>query len=229
MTDVTQGQDGFFGQKGYNSSNSQFNSIMFMIQQALGLTNTIKLVKIKKVADVGAVAPVGFVDVQPLVNMMNGIGDASEHGTIFNIPYFRIQGGRNAVIIDPEVDDIGIMVCADRDISSVKESKKVGNPGSFRRFSMADGLYIGGVLNGEPEQYVRFSEDGIEIADKHENTIEMGEDGITINGVTFNRDGQVDGDLPVTGDVTAKAGTGQFVRLSTHTHPANNSPPTPGT
>ena len=44
---------------------------------------------------------------QPLVNMLDGAGDATEHGTIFGLHYTRLQGGANAIILDPQVDDIG--------------------------------------------------------------------------------------------------------------------------
>lgn len=142
---------------------SDFNAISFMIQQALARTRTVVLVKIIAVHNQGGVEPVGFVDVQPLVSMIDGANVATPHGTIFNIPYMRLQGGRNAIIIDPVVDDIGLMAIADRDISSVKENRKASAPGSFRRFDLADGVYLGGILNAAPEQYVRFTDDEIEV------------------------------------------------------------------
>lgn len=223
----TEGQFGHFGQEGYNSANSEYNAISFIVMSLLGsFVSTMKIVKVKSVTNEGALAAVGFVDVQPMVNLMNGVGETSEHGTIFNVPYFRLQGGKNAVIVDPAVDDIGIMVCADRDSSVVKESKAVSQPGSQRRFSMADGVYIGGILNGTPEQFIRFHEDGIEIKSTNGK--------ISLNGLLINKDGQVDGNLNVQGDVqaagevSAKTATPQQIRLTTHFHPSNGAPPTPG-
>ncbi|MHB8803583.1 MAG: hypothetical protein ACYC5U_12690, partial [Rhodocyclaceae bacterium] len=59
--------------------------------------------------------------------------------------------------------DIGVAVFASRDISQVKTTKKQGNPGSHRQYSFADGMYLGGMLNGTPTQYIQFSTAGIRI------------------------------------------------------------------
>jgi hypothetical protein len=114
------------------------------------------------------------VDVLPLVNQIDGGNGAMPHGVVHNIPYFRLQGGANAIILDPQVGDIGICVFADRDISAVKTAKGVANPGSKRRFDMADGLYIGGVLNGAPTQYLQFSGSGINVVSPNTVAINAG-------------------------------------------------------
>lgn len=134
---------------------------VFLVKQILSRVNTATLVKVTAVTNSGGVSPVGFVDVQPLVNQLDGSGKQVPHGVVHHLPYFRLQGGTNAVILDPQVNDIGIAVFADKDISVVKSTKAQGNPGSGRQFNMADGLYIGGVLNGTPTQYVQFSGSGM--------------------------------------------------------------------
>ena len=139
-------------------------AITFLVQQMLAGVATATLVKVQKVTNTGAAAPVGFVDLLPLVNLIDGAGVTMPHATIFQCPYFRLQGGANAVILDPQPGDLGIAVFADRDISSASRAKGPASPGSARRFSMADALYIGGVLNGTPSQFVRFSASGIEIS-----------------------------------------------------------------
>lgn len=217
------------GQAGLNSNTSDYNAQYFLVRQLLGRTRTTILVQVKAVTNEGAVSAVGFVDAQPLVNLMDGVGKTSPHGIILNLPYFRMQGGKNAIILDPQVDDIGLAVICDRDISTVKETKKRANPGSYRRFDLADGVYIGGILNGVPEQYVRFFADGIDIVDKNENFIKMKSEGIDINGALIDRNGEV----------TAKHGTGDSVTLTGHTHhqpvdshgdtEAPTNPPTAGT
>ena len=151
------------GQQGATSAGSDFNAHAFLVQQILGRVNTATLVQIQAVSNNGGVSPVGTVDVMPLVNQIDGAGNQTPHGTIFGLPYFRLQGGTNAVILDPQVGDIGIAVFADHDVSSVKANKAQANPGSRRRFDMADGLYIGGVLNGTPVQYVQFNTNGISV------------------------------------------------------------------
>ncbi len=151
------------GQQKPASTWGEFNNIAFMVQQALGKMQTATLVRVEACTNAGGVSPVGFVDVTPLVNQIDGLGNPTPHTTIHNVPYFRLQGGANGIIIDPQKGDIGVAVFASRDISKVKSTKKQGNPGSFRQFSFSDGMYLGGMLNGTPTQYVQFSAAGIKI------------------------------------------------------------------
>jgi hypothetical protein len=155
--------DGYNGFQRPGSGSSEFNAISFLVQALMGGMATATLVKIMGVTNAGGIAPVGTVDILPLVNQVDGIGTAVPHGTVYKCPYMRLQGGANAIILDPQVGDIGIAVFADRDISSASANKGQANPGSSRRFDMADGLYIGGTLNGAPTQYVQFSTAGIRI------------------------------------------------------------------
>ena len=140
-----------------------YNAQKFLITALLNQMNIGTLVKVTAVTNSGGLDPVGFVDVQPLVNQLTGDGTKMPHAEVYNLPYFRLQGGTDAIIIDPKVGDIGIAVFADRDISSVKANKAQANPGSGRRNDMADGLYIGGVLNGTPEQYIQYNGSGIKM------------------------------------------------------------------
>ena len=141
----------------------EFDRIAFMVQQALGKMQTATLVRIESCTNAGGLSPVGYVDVTPLVNQLDGQGNPTPHVTIYNVPYFRLQGGANGIIIDPQKGDIGVAVFASRDISQVKTTKKQGNPGSHRQYSFADGMYLGGMLNGAPTQYIQFSAAGIKI------------------------------------------------------------------
>jgi len=181
---------------------------------------TTTVVKVVSVSNSGGVSPVGTVNVQPLVNQINGIGDGTPHGIVYGLPYFRLQGGADAIILDPKAGDIGIAVFCSRDISGVKSTKKISNPGSYRKFDWADGLYIGGVLNGTPSQYVRFASDGIYIVSPSK---------VTVTSPTV----EMSGNLRVTGSITAGYGTGGSVGLQSHIHsdPQGGSvaPPTPGT
>lgn len=159
MTDSS----GFNGAQRQSDGIGEWGSLAFMMKRLLRRVSTATLVKVQAVTNEGEVSPVGFVDILPLVNLTDGAGVAVPHQTIHRCPYMRVQGGANAIILDPQVGDIGIALFADRDISSVTANKGQANPGSRRRFDMADGLYIGGCLNGTPEQWVRFSAEGIEI------------------------------------------------------------------
>lgn len=160
MTDT---QQGYAGQASIPDGAGPFNQLYFLVQQMLGRVGTMKLVQIVAVTNDDDLAAVGFVDVLPLVKLVDGLGNTTDQATVFGIPYFRIQGGTNAVIMDPKVGDLGLCIISDRDISAVKSAKEPSPPGSKRRFDLADGVYIGGILNGVPEQYVRFADDLIEV------------------------------------------------------------------
>lgn len=158
-----------------------YNVLDFVVRSILGRIATTSLVQVRAVNYAADVSPVGLVDVQPMVAQLDGKGNAVPHGIIHNVPYFRLQGGANAVIIDPVVGDIGIAVFASHDISSVKSTKTMGNPGSRRRFAMSDALYIGGALNGTPSQYIRVSGSGIDIVSPN---VTMSENLAVGNGAT---------------------------------------------
>jgi len=209
------------GQYNVNSDTSEFNRISFLVRQVLALVRTATLVQVKAVSNHGGVSPVGTVDVLPLVNLLDGVSISSPHGTVPGLPYGRIQGGRNAVICDPCVGDIGIAVFADRDISVVKKTFAQANPGTFRRNSMADGIYLMTcVSNVTPEQFVRFLTDGdgnpqgIAIEDVNENTFIMDASGVTINGVLIDRSQNVSNVADLTStNITSLAGGAKKVVL----------------
>jgi len=202
------------GQMPVQAPFGEFNRMSFIVQQALSRMQTATLVRIEACTNSGGLSPVGFVDVTPLVNQVDGKGDPTPHVTIFNIPYFRIQGGSNAVIIDPEAGDIGICVFASRDISKVKTTKSQANPDSFRQYSFSDGLYLGGVLNGTPVQYVQFSSSGIKIKSPSQVTIEA--PSIVLAGSVAQTGGSAStfsGSVEAVGQVSSGS-----VNLTSHVH-----------
>lgn len=156
MSDVT-------GSESPGTTGSEYNTLTFVIGQLLSRIQTVALVQVIDCTNDGGLTAVGTVTVQPMVNQMTGKRQAVPHGNLFNVPYFRMQGGTDAVILDPKPGDIGLCCFCSRDISNVKKTKAQANPGSAAMFDWADGLYIGGVLNGVPQQYVRFSAAGIEL------------------------------------------------------------------
>lgn len=224
------------------------NRQAFAIQQLLSKMQTATLVRIDAVTNSGGLSPVGFVDVTPLVNQVDGAGNPTPHVTIFNIPYFRLQGGGNAIILDPEPGDLGICVFASRDISKVKATRKQANPGSFRKYAFSDGLYIGGVLNGTPSQYVQFSAAGIRIHSPVQvkldapdvlisaTTVEINASAsTTVTTPTFTVNGQtvLNGTLSQTGSGAATfsgtlTATGDIVGAGTSLHTHVNTGVVPG-
>lgn len=201
---------GVFGQQRLSSGNTPFNELSFLFEQMLGRLNVATLVKVVAVHSSGRTAAVGTVDVTPLVHQVDGSGNPWPHATIYGIPFFRIQGGANAVICDPHPGDVGFCVFADRDLSSVKASGgAAANPGSDRRFDLADGLFFGGWNPGTaPARFIVVDDAGV--------TIDAGSASAEVKAgsLTINCDVTIHGKLTATGDVV-----GNGHNLSTHVHP----------
>ena len=167
-----------------NSAASEYNKIEFIVSQLINRMATATLVKVMAVTNDGGVNPIGTVDVQPMVKQVDGALNGFSHGTIYKLPYLRVQGGANAVILDPQVGDIGLAVFCHTDSSVVRSTKAEALPGSRRRFDWADGVYCFGCLGQvTPTQYVSFSADGISIQ--------------TPNTLTGQADVEIDLDSPL--------------------------------
>ena len=209
-----------FGLLDHSATLDEGAQLQFIITNLIGRIQTVTLVQVKAVYATG-VSPVGTVDVQPMVAQLDGQGNAYPHGTIHNIPYFRLQGGSNAVIIDPQVGDIGMCGFCSRDISSVKANKAPSNPQSLRRFDYADGLYFGGFLNGTPEQYVHFKEGGIDV-------ISPGEIKLKGSKVILDAPVETSSTIEAKGDITDNSGGGgksmANMRKVYNTHTHSNGP-----
>jgi hypothetical protein len=189
-----------YSQQGPDDSASDWALRQLQINQILARVRTMVLCQVTKITPgEGSPPPPGTVSVIPLVKIIDGQGNVSSHDSIQNIPVWRVGSGDGQIICDPKVNDIGWLAVSDRDISVVKETQAQSQPGSRRKFDMADGVYMGSILSGAPAQYVWFGEDGITLADKNSNEIVTDATGISINGLKINQSGQVDGDLPVTG------------------------------
>ena len=148
------------------------------IAAMLAKTHVSTLVRVLSVTNAGDVSPVGYVDILPLVQQLDTSGKPISHAVIHNVPYSRVQGGANAVIIDPQVGDIGAAIFCDKDISSVKAnakadlSKAESMPGSLRRHDMSDAAYLYTVIGQTPTQYIQFNSAGITVHSPVKITIE---------------------------------------------------------
>jgi hypothetical protein len=166
---------GYYGVQRPEDASGEYNALAFVINQILNGKNFCAWVQVVNVDAPGGLALAGTVDVKPLVNQLDGLGQPVPHGVVNDLPYLRAQGGTNAIIMDPKVGDIGLCVFADRDSSSAQASRGVANPGSFRRNDMADGVYLGGILNVVPTQYAMFTDDGISIVSPTKITMQAPE------------------------------------------------------
>lgn len=90
----------------------------------------------------GSPPAVGTVDVQPLVQTVDGSGKLWSLGVTYGATFSRVQAGGNALIMDPTVGDIGLAGVCDRDISSVIASGGLAGPGSARTHDVSDLVYL---------------------------------------------------------------------------------------
>ncbi len=215
------------------TSATEYALLQFVVTSLMSRIATATLVRVVACSNEGGLSAVGTVDVQPVINMVAGDDSTWPHGQLYRLPYVRAQGGANAIILDPQAGDIGLAVFASRDISAAKSDAGVAhikaadpqapgvNPGSARQFDMSDGLYVGGMLNGVPTQFVQFNDDGIRIHSPilvrvEAPEIELEADTtVTITAPTI----ALDGDVTVSGTVVADGDvTGEGTSLHTHTH-----------
>lgn len=139
----------------YNAGTSPFNSLSFIIQQAIReQVNTCVPVKVEAHSN-------GYVDVLPLVTGISGKGEAIQPTTLYHLPCMRYHAGIAAIILDPVPGDIGLAVFAGKDCSNVKVgTTEPQQPASFRGNSMANGFYIGGFLNKAPSVSIELTQGG---------------------------------------------------------------------
>ena len=211
--------------------NHEANAQEFMFRAMLNKNAFIQIVRVEKVK-VDADGGPPLVNVTPLVLGFSGEGTPIDNSQVFNIPVWRLQRGSSAVIMDPVVGDLGLMLCCDRDTSRVRETKKEDMPGSSRTHNEADGVYLGGMLNASPMQYVRFADDGISIVSPLVVTVEsptveinastsvtLNSANIVLNGPVSQGAGSYAGDFNFKGNITAEGEvTGKGIKLSDHVH-----------
>ena len=203
----------YLGAQDQGTAPSDYNALVFVIRQEMAKLRTgvpAKVVRAPYDASgnpipPGTVGPIGFIDVQPMVNQLDGYGNATSHGNVTKLSYHRYQSASGAFISDPVVGDIGQLHVADRDTSSVRATNDVSNPGSGRMHDLADSTFIGAPQAGTPTQYFAWTATGFSIGDKNGNTIVAGPGGVTINGTLT---------VKTNGDIVTKKGTD----LDNHTH-----------
>ncbi|ELG6863975.1 oxidoreductase [Salmonella enterica] len=187
--------------------NSEINAQDFMLRQFLGRHAFITL---------GQVVAVDgeFIDARPMVMGVAADGSPVEHEVIYNLPVWRLQGGGNAVIMPPHVGDIGFLGICDRDISAVKATRQAAMPGSKRTHNYADAIWLGGVLNGTPVQFVEFADNQIRVISPWKVEISAPEGivnaskSFTVNSpkIALNGDAAVSQGLNVTGQSELSGG-----------------------
>lgn len=218
----------------YNSAfESQFDpdqAQLFIITKLIRQIHTADVVKVLAVYPTAG--KVGFVDVQPLVLDQDTNGFVIAQTPIYKIPYFQLQGGHSAVILAPVVGDIGLAIFAERDITNVVQTQKEGAAPTNRAFNTADGLYLGGVLNADPTQWVKFLPGGgIDIhAEGNLSMSATGTFSVSATGAATMSAASWHFTGPITSDNTITAPEVVLPRggLKDHVHPVTTAPGTTG-
>lgn len=225
-----------FGNQDVSTTDNDFNVMSFVFWMLMSKVQTCTLVKVVSCTNDGGVSPIGRVTVQPLVNQMTGNRQPVAHGEIYNALYQRVSGGTNAVIMDPQAGDIGLMAFCSRDISSVVANQGQANPGSFRMFDWADGIFCPACpLGVTPTQYIQFNESGITVVSPTEIVLQAptvvidASTQVVVNSPETGLSGNMSSAGTVTGDVDVVA---NGISGSQHVHPgvtrggSSTDPPT---
>lgn len=214
------------GTKKVNSDSSAYNALEYMINSLINGINTAALVRVDSVSGGGAASQSGHVAVTPLVCQIDGDNNVIQPVSIPGIPFFRLNGGGASLVCDPKPGDIGIAVFCKRDSSNVINGTIAPvQPGSFRNFSEADGVYIGSILSSAPSVYVSLDVDSGEIVLKAPSKIRIDAGTCEINcpiiqtgengtGATLMGQVSTTGGIAAQGDITAGS-----ISASHHTHP----------
>ena len=154
---------------------------MYIINNLIANIHTMMPVKILSVTvPPDSLAPIGRCEVLPLVQQIDGSNNVYPMGKIINVPYLRVQGGSNAIVIDPQVGDVGLCGFCERDISIVKRTGGLSAPDTRRKYDINSAVYMFTMMSGTPTQYIHFKTSGIDIKTTGD---------LNINGLIIKADG----------------------------------------
>ncbi len=215
----------------YSQSKNQSNDSDAFASSFNKLLNSNYFIRLATVTAVRGVAPNLVVDVLPLVADVRSSDRTIIQGSqIYNIPVWRLQRGGSAIIMDPVAGDIGLIAVSDVDISVARATRKESVPGSLRTHSQSDAIYFGGVLNGQPTQFIEFTDGAINITSPNPVNITCSKatvfapDGVEMQTPLLH----VSGNITADGNITDNAGTQAASlkelrdRYNTHDHDVVN-------
>ena len=211
----------------YWSKQSSLNDVTGILQamrRVLSNVHTSLPVEVVNCTNSGGVSAIGTVTLKILMNQVDSFGNTVAPGaTLYNVPYLRLQGGTNAIIIDPSTGDMGMASFCEKDISNIMATYGAANPNSNRRNSISDAIFVGYVGNVVPTQYIQFNASGITIFSPNAVnvnaplvTVNAQEVDVTAPSVNVTGNVLVDGNLGSTSgtSVTVPTGTGQTLTFT---------------
>lgn len=163
---------------------------MYIINNLIANIHTMMPVKILSVTvPPDSLAPIGRCEVLPLVQQIDGSNNVYPMGKIINVPYLRVQGGSNAIVIDPQVGDVGLCGFCERDISIVKRTGELSAPDTRRKYDINSAVYMFTMMSGTPTQYIHFKSSGIDI--KSTGIVNINGLNILPDGTLVTKDGVI--------------------------------------
>jgi len=193
-----------------NSGASEFNAISFLVEQAIkGLVNTAIPVRVDSCTKPGVGGAAGYVSATPLVMQRGADGKSLAPVSLPQLPFFRLQCGTAAVVLDPQPGDVGLAVFSQQDASNIEAGKTDPvQAGSFRAFDMSDGFYFGGFYGQTPTTFVHLDPEKGEVTLKAPTKITIEAPQIELKGpVTMGGAGSsdtitLDGSIVTNGNIS---------------------------
>lgn len=195
-----------------NSGASEYNALSFMMEQMIkGMVNTAIPVRVDSCTKPGVGGAAGYVSATPLVQQRGADGKALDTVSIPQLPYFRLQCGSAAVVLDPQPGDIGLAICSQQDSSNVQAgTSDPVQAGSFRCFDLSDSFYVGGFMNQAPQTFVHLDPEKGEAYIKAPTKITIDapqielKGALTMGGASGGADTiTLDGNVTTNGNITA--------------------------
>ena len=194
-----------------NSGASEYNALSFMVEQMIkGMVNTAIPVRVDSCTKPGVGGAAGYVSATPLVMQRGADGKSLAPVSLPQLPFFRLQCGTAAVVLDPQPGDVGLAVFSQQDASNIEAGKTDPvQAGSFRSFDMSDGFYFGGFYGQTPTTFVHLDPEKGEATIKAPTKITIEAPQIELKGpVTMGGAGSsdtitLDGNVSTNGNITA--------------------------
>ncbi len=182
-----------------------------------GLKSALRDVRTMHPCKVTIVNADGTVDVDLMIWSTLTNGGAIPLPSLSQLPVL-LQGNSQFTVSFPvAVGDEGLVLFAERDIARFVENGKTGEPGSHRRHSLSDGMFLPTPLSTPNRVQTK---PGVLLMSNNGTEIEITDGLIRFNGdVEINGKTQVNGNVDSTGKVKASGEVeGNGVMLSTHVH-----------
>ena len=200
-----------------NSGASEYNAISFLVEQMIkGMVNTAIPVRVDSCTKPGPDGAAGYVSATPLVQQRGADGNSLMPVSLPQLPYYRVQAGTAAIVLDPQPGDIGLAVFSQQDASNVKEgTSEPVQAGSFRVFDMSDGFFVATHYGQTPTTFIHLDPEKGEVTVKAPTKITIDAPQIELKGAvtmggagssdTITLDGSIvtNGNISTSGEVHA--------------------------